>query len=259
MPGDSDTQQRDDDSSADDEIVEDDAFDGSDDEQEAINIAHAVAAGVLGMLREQFGEVRHWLYPFGTLCVTTELDHSQGLGLDPSPDAGDSFTVLRGYGSGKFDVVMFKRQPRTTLVGFPHDPKTADRVVGLRARALLMSDVAWCEDFSDDSEDEYASRVGGGGGRSSLSDVGTRLRVRKLRPAPPAASSAGAQTQEDERAASAAATLVPPPSSRERWASAPELEQLLAGEVIGTREQVIACLKLQGAFRCSRRRASSAQ
>ena len=35
---------------------------------------------------------------------------------------------------------------------------------------------------------------------------------------------------------------------RERWASAPELGQML-GEIIGTREQVLACLRLQDQYR----------
>ena len=38
-----------------------------------------------------------------------------------------------------------------------------------------------------------------------------------------------------------------------RWASAPELEQI-AGELIGTREQVLACLRLQDQYRAHRRR-----
>ena len=48
----------------------------------------------------------------------------------------------------------------------------------------------------------------------------------------------------------ATATGISPEASmpRQRWASAPELEEL-AGELLGTREQVLACLVLQGAYR----------
>lgn len=235
--------------STDDEI-NDDVFDDSGDEQEAINSAHIVAESVLAMLREQFGEdVRHWIYPFGTVAITTDADHSEGLGLDPSPKAADSFTVLRGYGDGAYDVTMFKRQSRTTLVGFPHDADADDQFVGLRARALLLSDIEWCEasDSSEDlSEDEYVSRAAG---LAPLSAAGTRLQIRKLSPStqrPPNATTslpaAAGREQNGNR----------PPPPKERWASAPELDQLV-GELIGTRDQVLSALKLQDAYRACRR------
>ena len=52
-------------------------------------------------------------------------------------------------------MAMFKRQPRTTLVGFPHDAEAADEAVGLRGRALLLADIAWCERDDLESSGTY--------------------------------------------------------------------------------------------------------
>ena len=41
-----------------------------------------------------------------------------------------------------------------TAVGFPHDAKATDQTVGMRARALLLSDIEWCTCDSDDSDDD---------------------------------------------------------------------------------------------------------
>ena len=53
----------------------------------------------LSILRDQLQDdsLRHWLYPHGTLAVTTQADHSCGLTLDPSPDASVAFTVHREF------------------------------------------------------------------------------------------------------------------------------------------------------------------
>ena len=55
-------------------------------------------------------------------------------------------------------------------------------------------------------------------------------------------------------AAIAAAAAAPPAVAApvvKRWASHPELHEI-AGELIGTREQVLACLQLQDQFRARR-------
>ena len=136
-------------------------FHDSDDEQDATDLANLAAPDIVDQLREQFGEIRHWVYPCGVVCITSAVDHEAGLGLDASAEATNAFTVLRGWGDAQapYDVVMFKRQPRTTLVGFPHDAQAPDDAVGLRARALLLRDVAWCErdDLESSSGDEFDS------------------------------------------------------------------------------------------------------
>ena len=251
------------------------AFHDSDDEQDASDLANLAAPDIVDQLREQFGEIRHWVYPCGVVCITSAVDHEAGLGLDASAEATNAFTVLRGWGDAQapYDVVMFKRQPRTTLVGFPHDAQAPDDAVGLRARALLLRDIAWCErdDLESSSGDEFDSVP-------PPPSADDQLRIRRL-PAevtyadgsfatdglrmrtvdtPAQAGGAGASTGKSAAGAVAAASL------REhgergsgRWASAPELEQI-AGELIGTREQVLACLRLQDEYRAHRRRCSAA-
>ena len=243
-------------------------FHDSDDEQDATDLANLVAPDIVDQLREQFGEIRYWVYPCGVVCVTSAVDHEAGLGLDASAEANDMFTVLRGWGDAQapYDVVMFKRQPRTTLVGFPHDAQAPDDAVGLRARALLLRDTAWCErdDLESSSGDEFDSLP------PPLS-ADDRLRIRRL-PAevtyadgsfatdglrmrkvdtPAEAGGVGASRSKSAAGAVAAASLRERGSGR--WASAPELEQI-AGELIGTREQVLACLRLQDEYRAHRRR-----
>ena len=268
----------------DDEVDETAVFHDSDDEQEATESANLVAPDIVDQLREQFGQIRHWVYPCGVVCVTAAADHEAGLGLDASREATDAFTVLRGWGDaqgtstlnlgcsrhGIYDVAMFKRQPRTTLVGFPHDAQVTDEAVGLRARALLLRDIAWCErdDLEFSSGDEFESVPA----QNSASD---RLRIRRLPPGPDAAvtyadggfatdgmrmravkTPAGAGgVRESKTAAVEAASLgaAPAPVRPGPWVSAPELEEI-AGEIIGTREQVLACLCLQDQYRAHRRR-----
>ena len=243
-------------------------FHDSDDEQDATDLANLAAPDIVDQLREQFGEIRHWVYPCGVVCITSAVDHEAGLGLDASAEATNAFTVLRGWGDAQapYDVVMFKRQPRTTLVGFPHDAQAPDDAVGLRARALLLRDIAWCErdDLASSSGDEFDSVP-------PPPSADDQLRIRRL-PAevtyadgsfatdglrmrtvdtPAQAGGVGASTGKSAAGAVAAASLRERGSGR--WASAPELEQI-AGELIGTREQVLACLRLQDEYRAHRRR-----
>ena len=244
-------------------------FHDSDDEQGATDSANLVAPDIVDQLREQFGEIRHWVYPCGVVCVTSAADHEAGLGLDASAEATDAFTVLRGWGDAQapYDVAMFKRQPRTTLVGFPHDALVADDAVGLRARALLLRDVAWCErdDLESSSGDEFDSvppplsaadrlwirrmptevTYADGG----FATDGMRMRTVNT----PAEAGGEGESKSKSATVAAAAAAATPLRDGARWASAPELEQI-AGELIGTREQVLACLRLQDQYRAHRRR-----
>ena len=246
----------------DDEVDEAAVFDDSDNEQDAIDAAILVAPSVVVLLREQFGQIRHWVYPCGTVCVTVAADHDAGLGLDASHEATDAFTVLRGWGDtqASYDVAMFKAQPRTTLVGFPHDAEATDEAVGLRARAILLSDIAWCEG------DDLESSSGENNGDDELQRVpaSDRLRVRRT-PTDTAVTYADGGFATDgmrmrtvdtpaEAGGVSASTGVATaaPLDRNRWASAPELDQIV-GELIGTREQVLACLRLQDQYRAHRR------
>ena len=290
-------------------LAEDEFFSDTDDEEAAIEAATQAAPALLALLREQCGELRSWTYPAGTIAITTAADHDEGLGLDPSDDATDCFTVHREYGGGAFDVTMFTEQPRATAIGFPHDPNRADEHVGMRARALLLADIDWCERDSDDGSDTTQDGYSGSDADTD-SEPAARMRIRRLpsKPLPPPEQAAAAVTlalegdgarTEDARAAAAAAEeeeeeeqqqqqqqqqhhhhhhhhhhardepVFADPSSaasanrkatatgnspetsatpRQRWASAPELDEL-AGELLGTREQVLACLVLQGAYR----------
>ena len=235
-------------------------FHDSDDEQGATDSANLVAPDIVDQLREQFGEIRHWVYPCGVVCVTSAADHEAGLGLDASAEATNAFTVLRGWGDAQapYDVAMFKRQPRTTLVGFPHDALVADDAVGLRARALLLRDVAWCErdDLESSSGDEFDSVP------PPLS-AADRLRIRRL-PTEVTYADGGFATDgmrmrtvdtpaEAGGVSASTGVATAAPLDRNRWASAPELDQIV-GELIGTREQVLACLRLQDQYRAHRRR-----
>ena len=241
-------------------------FHDSDDEQDATDLANLVAPDIVDQLREQFGEIRYWVYPCGVVCVTSAVDHEAGLGLDASAEANDTFTVLRGWGDAQapYDVVMFKRQLRTTLVGFPHNALVADDAVGLRGRALLLRDVAWCErgDLESNSGDEFDSvppplsaadrlRIRRMPTEVTYADGGFATDGMRMRTVDTPAEAGGVGESKSKSAAGAvaAASL----RGRGRWASAPELEQI-AGELIGTREQVLACLRLQDQYRAHRRR-----
>jgi hypothetical protein len=145
-------------------VVDDAIFESEAVLQEAMREAAECASEVVDILRDQLQDdsLRHWLYPHGTLAVTTQADHSCGLTLDPSPDASVAFTVHREFGGGGFDVTIFSGQPRATLVCLPHDERSTDESVALRAAALLHRDVEWAEpdDDEDDDEDDDDIRIG---------------------------------------------------------------------------------------------------
>ena len=87
-----------------DEVDETAVFDDSDDEQDAIDSANTAAPAVVDLLCGQFGNIRKWVYPHGTVCVTVAADHDAGLGIDASSEATDTFTVLRGWGEAQLQV-----------------------------------------------------------------------------------------------------------------------------------------------------------
>ena len=198
------------------------------------------------------------------MCITSAVDHEAGLGLDASAEATNAFTGLRGWGDAQapYDVVMFKRQPRATLVGFPHDAQAPDDAVGLRARALLLRDIAWCErdDLESSSGDEFDSvppppsadeqlrirrlpaevtYADGSFGQGGLRKTSTRRRKR-----------AGWARAGQERGGRGGGGALRERGSG-RWASAPELEQI-AGELIGLRVSS-PCLRLQDEYRAHQR------
>ena len=146
-----------------------------------------------------------------------------------------------------------RRLVLATAVGFPHDAKATDQTVGMRARALLLSDIEWCTCDSEDSDDDGLAPL-----------TGTRLRICRLPPeprqpestgsaAPPASGAAPragvASPDSPLEPAAAASCAAEEPAPRPNWASAPELEALT--ELVGP--QVLACLTLQGDYRRRRR------
>ena len=142
------------------QYLDGDPFQDDDDEERAIAAAKSMAQPCLDKLRSQLGAIQHCAYPNGTVTVTTEADEDVGLALDPSPAAAEAFTVHREFGDGEFDVVMFEGQPRTTLVCFPASAERTDIAVGLRGRALLQQDIAWCErDLYDEDEDDPQHQI----------------------------------------------------------------------------------------------------
>ena len=212
------------------EVDEDAVFASDGAEEASVDEAVRAAEVVLKKLREQLdSSLRSCVYPFGTVTVTSDIDHDLGLALDPAPELSDSFTIHRAYGGGVLDVCMFEAQPRSTLVCFTHDASADDVSVGLRARALLLRDIYWCE--RDDSSDAPSEEEIGPDGRLAVASIPAVSLQPPSRADPPL------------QAAPQAPVL-----GRARWASAPEVETLV-GELIGTREQVLACLALQAAFR----------
>lgn len=212
------------------EVDEDAVFSCSHDVDTAIREANRCAPIVVKRLRETLGDSLHYcVYPSGTVAVTSPKDEDAGLGLDPSPEASNSFTVHRGYSGGGFDVCMFEGQPRSTFVCFPFDASAEEVTVGMRARALLLQDLIWCERdtshlWGSDSESEADLEIGTEGrlvSKGGRGLMGVQMTVQ------------GGEAVRERR---------------KRWASAPELEAL-RGEVIGTREQVLACLAVQAAVR----------
>ena len=111
---------------------------------------------------------------------------------------------------------MFEAQPRSTLVCFTHDSSADDVSVGLRARALLLRDIYWCE--RDDSSDAPSEEEIGPDGRLAVASIPAV----SLQPPPRADPPLQAAPQA-------------PVLGRARWASAPEVETLV-GELKSARE-----------------------
>jgi|UniRef100_A0A7S3APJ9 hypothetical protein len=214
------------------EVDEEAALGDSSEEEQVFEQASECAPLVVERLREAMGSLHHCLYPHGTVAIATEDElHEFGLGLDSSPAGSNAFTVHRESYGGEYDVVVFSKQPRTTMVCFPNDQQTTDAEVAMRARALLLRDIAWCDQRSSDSDASSNQSVGDSATAADSDD--------------PASGLPGNLEE---------ALLAVPrnTATRERWAlaSAPELDEL-QNEIIGTREQVLACLHIQKAVRAT--------
>ena len=78
------------------EVDEDAVFASDGAEEASVDEAVRAAEVVLKKLREQLGSsLRSCIYPFGTVTVTSDIDHDLGLALDPAPELSDRFTIHR--------------------------------------------------------------------------------------------------------------------------------------------------------------------